>query len=471
MQTGTTPRGTTLVPLIVACALFMENLDATVIATSLPDIARSLHADPLQLSAAMTAYMLSLAVFLPVSGWMADRFGARRVFGSAIAVFTLGSVLCGVAQDLPALVAARIVQGLGGAMMVPVGRLVVLRTVPRAGLVRAMSMVTMPALIGPAIGPLVGGFITTYASWRWIFFINVPIGVLGLVLALAFVPDVREKDVPPLDLPGLLLSGAGLAGLIFGFENVGRGVFAPGTVAAVLAAAALCVLFYVRRAHGRERPILDPSLLRFPTFAAAIAGGTLFRIGIGALPFLLPLLFQLGFGMTPFESGSLTFAGAAGALTMKALAGPILRRVGFRRLLIGNAVLCGLILGGYAFFRPDTPHALILAALLLGGFFRSLQFTAINTLAYAEMPDDRVSGANTLSSVMQQLSLSLGVATGALILHVMQAGHSGPLTAADFEPAFAMVGALAAAAALFFLPLAPEAGAEVSGHRRAGQRA
>lgn len=468
----TAGRAFAAVPLIVACALFMENLDSTVIATALPDIARSLGEDPLRLSAALTAYMLSLAVFLPVSGWMADRFGTRRVFAAAIAVFTTGSILCGLAQDLPMLVGARVVQGMGGAMMVPVGRLAILRTVPKDQLVRAMSFVTMPALVGPALGPLVGGFIATYASWRWIFFINVPVGLIGLVLALRVIPDVREPDAGPLDVRGLLLSGAGLAGLMFALENVGRGLLPPGLLGAIAVTAAVCVWLYVRHARRQVRPILDPTLLRVPTFAASVAGGTLFRMGIGAVPLLLPLLFQLGFGLTPFESGALTFASAVGALTMKALAGPLLRRFGFRRLLVGNAVLSGAIMASYALFTPETPHLVILATLLVGGFFRSLQFTGVNTLAYADIEAERVSRASTLAAVMQQLSLTLGVATGALALHLTQVWHGGgPLTPADFDPAFAAVGALAMVSALFFLPLPAEAGAGISGHRRQAQPA
>jgi len=322
-----------IVPLIVACALFMQNLDSTVIATALPAIAVSLHEDPLRLNLAITSYLLSLAVFIPLSGWMADRFGARPVFCWAIAVFTLGSAGCGLAYNLPELIAARILQGMGGAMMVPVGRLVLLRTVPKADLVRALAFLSMPALLGPVIGPPLGGFIVTYSSWRWIFYINLPVGILGIVLGRLFIADLRERNVGPLDLRGFVLAGVGLAGLTFGLEAVGRGALPVTVVGGLIVGGAICVALYVLHARHASYPIIDLALMRIPTFAASIYGGSLFRVGIGALPFLLPMLLQVGFGMNALGSGLLTFASAAGAMTMRLTATPVIRLVGFRRVL------------------------------------------------------------------------------------------------------------------------------------------
>jgi len=454
-----------LVPLIVACALFMENLDSTVIATALPKIAESLHEDPLRLNLAITSYLLSLAVFIPLSGWVADRYGARSVFRAAIIVFTLGSACCGAANSLPELVAARIFQGLGGAMMVPVGRLVMLRTVPKSELVRAMSYLTVPALVGPVMGPPLGGFIVTYSSWRWIFYINLPIGVLGITLATLFIENVKENAGWPLDIRGFVLAGAGLAGLMFGFESVGRGVLPEPVVAVLLVGGALSLTLYVLHTRVHAYPIIDLKLLRIPTFASAITGGSLFRIGIGALPFLLPLMLQLGFGLTPFASGLLTFTSAAGAMTMKMTAAPIIRTFGFRRVLLGNAVISSAFVMSYSLFSPETPHWLIVVALLAGGFFRSLQFTSTNTLIFADVPPPLMSRATSFQSMAQQLCVSIGVGTGAALLHLtlLIKGQSA-LGADDFAAAFLVVALISLTSIFFYLPLAREAGAEVSGH-------
>ena len=336
-----------LVPLIIAVALFMENMDSTVIATSLPAIAADIGANPLALKLAITSYLLSLAVFIPASGWTADRFGARTVFRAAIADLRprLDRLRASPARST-GFVIARIVQGMGGAMMTPVGRLVLLRSIDKRKLVGAMAWVTMPALIGPIIGPPVGGFITTYATWHWIFIINVPIGLIGIVLATRYIEDVRVEELERFDLPGMVLAGAGVAGLAFGLSVAGLGLLPPGSSSALVAAGAVFMTAYVLHARRTPAPVLDFSLVRIPTFRANVVGGSLFRIGIGALAFLLPLMLQLGFGYTPLHSGLITFTAAVGAFTMKPFAARIIRRFGFRSVLIVNALIGAGVHGG-----------------------------------------------------------------------------------------------------------------------------
>ena len=442
--------------LIVAVALFMETMDSTVIATSLPAIARDLNEDPIALKLALTSYLLSLAVFIPLSGWVADRYGARTVFRAAIVVFTIGSATCGFAHSLPDFVLSRIVQGMGGAMMVPVGRLVILRTVPKSELIAALAWLTVPALLGPVFGPPLGGFITTYASWRWIFWINIPVGILGVILATLYIPNVREEFMPPLDVKGLILSGIGLCGLAFGFTTIGQGLLPPGLVAALLVVGVVGCWLYVRHARTAPAPLIDISLLTVPTFRANILGGFLYRVGVGAQPFLLPLLLQLGFGLTPFQSGMLTFSSAVGAIAMKTTAAPILRRFGFKPVLMVNAVISAVMIASPAFFTLSTPHAVILTVLLVGGFFKSLQFTSINTLAYADIEADAMSRATSFASVAQQLSMSAGVAVGALVLEYER--HGRPATSieiGDFTAAFIVVGLIAVLSVLVFMSVVP----------------
>jgi len=451
------------VTLIVAVALFMETMDSTIIATSLPAIAADLGEDPIALKLALTSYLLSLAVFIPVSGWMADRFGARTVFRAAIVVFTLGSAACGFAQGLGDFVLFRIIQGMGGAMMVPVGRLVILRSVPKAELISALAWLTVPALMGPVIGPPLGGFISTVFDWRWIFWINIPIGLLGIYLATRFVENFREEEVPPLDVKGFFLSGIGLGGLAFGFTVMGQPLFSAPVVAAMLVAGAVALTLYVRHALRVPAPLLDLRLLKIDTFFASVAGGFLFRLGIGAAPFLLPLYFQLGFGMTALQSGLLTFATAVGAIAMKTKAAPIIRRIGFKQILVWNAVLTAGFTAASALFTEATPAAVILAVLLVGGFFKSLQFTAINSIAYADIEEKDMSKATSFASVAQQLSMSAGVATGALVLEIERMGReTHQVVASDFPPAFLIVGALAALSALVFMRLPKHAGSSLS---------
>ena len=370
---------------IVASALFMEQLDGTVLATALPTMARTFGVDPLQMNVALTAYLLSLAVFIPASGKVADRFGTRTVFRGAIALFTLGSILCGLSNGLWELVGARILQGMGGAMMVPVGRLVLLRSVERSELVTAMTWLMVPAMIGPVLGPPVGGFLVTTLSWRWIFYINVPIGVLGMALATLYIRDVKEVGRVDFDGWGLLLSGVSLSCLMFGLEMASRGETSLPVTLAIVAAGLVSGALYIRHSRRHPQPVLDFSLMRVKTFGLSVIGGGMTRVAAGAIPFLLPMMLQLGFGMSALQSGLITFASSAGAVAMKGTARPILRRFGFRTVMIWNGLTSSVFLAAIASFRPDWPVWTIYAVLLVGGFFQSLQFTAYNTIAYAEI--------------------------------------------------------------------------------------
>lgn len=453
-----------LVATIVGCALFMQMLDSTVIATALPVMAKGFHETPVRLNIAITSYMLSVAIFIPISGWVADRFGPRTVFRVAIAFFTISSVLCALSQSLPQLVGARILQGMAGAMMVPVGRIVLLRSVPKVELVQAMSFLSVPALLGPVLGPPLGGFIVTYGAWQWIFLINVPIGLLGIGLVSLFIDEITDNEVRPLDVTGFLLTGIGLAGLMFGFEMMGRGTLPLSGVLGVIALGATCCGLYVLHARRTAYPLIDLGLFRSPSFAAATLGGSLFRLGLGAAPFLLALLLQVGFGLSPLAAGLLTFVSAVGALLMKFTAPPILRRFGFRRVLIANTVIASVAFMSYALFTAATPHAVILGVLLVTGFFRSLQMTSLNALAYADVAQSQMSRASTLSSMAQQFSFSLGVGLAALVLHAGLAWHGrSQMTAGDVAPAFVVIGLLGLVSLFFFVRLPVGVGAELQG--------
>ncbi len=453
------------VALIIATAMFMENLDATVLATALPTMARDFGVAAPAMSIALTSYLLALAMFIPASGTMADRFGARPVFRAAIGVFVAGSLACGLAPSLEWMVVARFVQGIGGAMMMPVGRLVLLRSVAKRDMVSAMSWLIMPALVGPILGPPLGGFIVTYLDWRWIFWLNLPIGLLGIVLVGRFIADIREEAPHAFDAIGFILSGAALGCLLFGFEMTSR----PGEAAVAAALVGIGALFglaYWRHARRAEHPILDLSLMRITTFRLSVLGGSLTRITQGAQPFLLPLMMQLAFGLSAAQSGVMTVAGAIGSFGMKGVARRILKRFGFRSSLIvmgvlgtGAYAICGL-------FRPDWPLPAVFAVLVLSGFLISFQFTAYNTIAYDEIGKDRMSAATSFYSTFQQLMLSLGICVGATALHVSMLSRGGEAVAfTDFTVAFWTVTAISLLAVFVNWRFDPQAGAELSGRK------
>jgi len=462
----TSAPGFRTVALIIASAMFMEQLDGTILATALPSMAQSFDVSPLHMSVALTSYMLSLAVFIPASGAIADRYGSRNVFRAAIALFTLGSILCGIAGNLPLLVASRLLQGIGGAMMVPVGRLVLLRSVPKSELVSAMSWLLVPALIGPVVGPPLGGFIVTWVSWRWIFYINVPIGIAGMWLATKYIPDVRLPDKVRFDRLGFVLSGVSLSCMVFGLEMVSHGGASVNVSAALVLGGVAAGALYIWHARRAEHPILDLSLMRFTTFRLSVIAGSLTRITAGSVPFLLPLMMQLGFGLSAAHSGVITFVSALGAMLMKATAAPVLRRWGFRATLVWNGVLSMVCVALCAAFRPDWPLWTIYLVLLASGFFQSLQFSAYNTVAYADVPSERFSSATSFYTTFQQLMLSLGICVAAAALHVSVAwnGHASAQLP-DFSAAFIVVTVISLIAAPVCALLPKNAGAEMSGHR------
>lgn len=447
------------VPLIVGCALLMQMLDATVITTALPAMAGDLGESPVRMNIAMTAYLLSAAVFVPVCGWAADRFGARRVFVLAIMLFTLSSVWCGLAQSLEQVIAGRFVQGFAGAMMVPVGRIVLLRTVPKSELVRAISFLSMPALFGPIMGPALGGLLVTYTTWRWIFFMNVPIGVLGVYLVFRFIQKDEGGTAAPLDFIGFVLSGICMATLVFGFDLVSHSDVEWPWLAALLAIGLGSGLLYYVHAQHREKPILDFSLFKIPTFRTSIIGGNLCRLAIGAVPFLLAMQLQVAFGLSAVAAGLLTFSGAVGALIMKFTAAPIYNAFGFRRALVWNAWLLGLSILANCLFSVETPHAVIVVVLLVSGFLRSLQLTAVNSLTYADIGPEQMGSASGMASAAQQLAISMGVAVAAFSLKVsMTMRGVEQLEAVDVLPGYVLIACASVLSGWAFSRMAPDAG-------------
>ena len=457
-----------LIPLVIGCAFFMEGLDSTMIAVAIPDMARSLGANPLRLNLVIATYLLSLAVFIPLSGWIADRLGARVVFCAAIAIFATGSALCGISANLPMLLLMRVVQGFGGAMMTPVGRLILLRSFPRSGLVSAMNWMTIPAMIGPTVGPIVGGFLTSNFSWRAIFYLNVPIGVAGVLLSLYLIDNFRAPAPTRFDLRGFLLAGCGLAFLQFAIENLGRPILPKGLGSLLFPAALAVLLLYLWHARLREDPILDLRLLRIRTFRVGTVTGSLCRMGLDATPFLLPLLFQVGFGLSPFHAGLLTFSSSLGAMLVRTFSGWFLRVFGFRRLLAGNACLAAAVTAACGLLRADTPVWLVVALLLLSGCVRSIQYLGLNAVSYADVPPPLLSKSTSVGGVAQQLARGFGVAIGAALLALI--AGSAHLTVGDFQLALLLTALIPLLSALGFLRLSPVDGAEVSGHRRAQPR-
>jgi EmrB/QacA subfamily drug resistance transporter len=404
-----------LLPWLVAVAFFMESLDTTILNTAVPAISHALNVPPLSMKAVLASYTLSLAVFIPISGWMADRFGTRRVFASAIGIFALGSLLCGISTSINLLVACRLLQGCGGAMMVPVGRLTLVRAFPKSELIRMMSFVSIPALIGPMLGPMAGGLIVAYLHWRVIFFVNIPIGLFGLLMVYLHLPDYREEETKPLDVLGFILFGSGIALLSYILEVFGEHTLGTNEILGLLAIAVFLLVGYGLHATRAAFPLLRTELFSLRTFRVAVSGSFFTRLGIGGVPFLLPLLYQVGLGFNPIQSGLLIMPQAMAAMSIKFLMPRILTRFGYRGVLSSNTIILGLLLFLFATIGLHTPVWLIVLLAFCYGAFTSLQYTSMNTLVYADVADDQTSSASSIASTMQQLSISFGVAVAGLV--------------------------------------------------------
>jgi EmrB/QacA subfamily drug resistance transporter len=457
-------------PYVVAATFFMEYLDTTVIATALPQMAHSFGIGPNSLSLGVTAYMLALAIFIPASGWVADRCGSRTVFFGAVVTFTVASVLCGLSQNVGEFVAARVLQGMGGAMMVPVGRMIVVRNTEKSRLMQAISTITWPAIAAPVVGPPVGGFITTYASWRWIFLLNVPFGIAVLAAIVALVPNLRGEKRRPLDLVGLALSGATLTAILYGAELASQPGKNPWMAGVIVAAGLVLGAIAVAHAKRHPHPLIDVSTLKIPTFSVTVVTGSFTRIGIGAVPYLMPLLFQIGFGLSAFKSGLLLLASALGNLGMKALTTRILERWGFRLVAIVDVAIAGLATIACGLLTPEIPLAVVLIVVFVYGVTRSMQFSTLATLAYADVAQPQMSAASTLWSAASQMTNGLGIAFGAVALCAAAAWHGDAtghaFTLDDFRIAFLLAGLLTLASMWGYAQLARDAGQNVGGGSR-----
>lgn len=455
-----------IVALVVAVSFFMQLLDSTIVVTSLPQMGRDFGVAPVSMSIGLTIYLLTMAAFIPLSGWLGDRYGARNIFMFSIATFTAASLFCGLSSSLEQFLLARAVQGFGAALMTPVGRVIVLRNAPKSELVAAVALITWPALIAPVIGPVIGSVITTYFSWHWNFHINVPIGLLGLALVWRFVPDTREQAAGRLDIPGFLLSALGLTMLLAGLEAFTQGSAGLPLVAVLLAAGVVLGVAATWHFQRVANPLLDLSAFRLQTFAlSTLSAGTALRTSINATPFLIPLFLQVGFGYDAIRAGGYLLVYFAGNLAMKTVTTRTLRAFGFRRVLVVNGLIASGSIIACGFLTPSTPEAVAILLLFIAGLSRSMQFTALNTIGFADIAPAQRSSASTLSSMLQQVSMLLGVAIAAAILNLaglIRAGSGTPL--ADFRWAFAVVGAIGIASSFRFLSLPPDAGAEVSGH-------